>query len=163
MARFAAASRGLRGPFKRLATMLQSAMRNPPRVPRVGDVGMYGPMRRGARGTGLDMDHIPSNASNLAAAQARKGAPLTALEREAVQRSGATLAVRRSWHQRLSATFGGRNNASQIAADAANPAAAIRRDFNRYRSQLLADGFDNDQIEALYDSLVRQNQQVGRL
>ncbi len=76
----------------------------------------------------MDLDHQPSNASNIARAEAELGRPLTAAERAAVRDQGPAVAVPQELHQGASPTYGGRNTPAQIAADAANPAAAAARD-----------------------------------
>jgi RHS repeat-associated protein len=93
------------------------------------EVGTYGALRaRSVVGDGLTLDHIPSNASNLARAAAAKGEELTAAERAALRDQGTAVAVPENLHRSASPTYGGRNTAAEIAADAANPQAAAARD-----------------------------------
>jgi RHS repeat-associated protein len=93
------------------------------------EVGTYGELSaRSVVGDGLSIDHIPSNASNLARATAAKGEELTAAERVAVRDQGTAVAVPDNLHRSASPTYGGRNTQAQTAADAANPQAAAARD-----------------------------------
>jgi hypothetical protein len=93
------------------------------------EVGTYEELRaRSAPGDGLDLDHIPSNASNIARAEAELGRPLTAEEREAVRLKGTAVAVPEGSHRSVSPTYGGRNSPEQIQADALNPHGAAVRD-----------------------------------
>jgi RHS repeat-associated protein len=114
------------------ATMLvvpESTETTVPRAVEAYDVGTYGELTsRSVVGDGLTIDHIPSNASNIARAEAAKGEALTQAERAAVREQGMAVAHPESVHRSASPTFGGRNTPAQIAADAANPQAAAARD-----------------------------------
>jgi RHS repeat-associated protein len=93
------------------------------------EVGTYGELRaRSVVGDGLSIDHIPSNASNIARKEAELGRELTAAEKTAVRDQGMAVANPDSLHRSASPTYGGRNTPQQIAADAANPQAAAARD-----------------------------------
>jgi hypothetical protein len=93
------------------------------------EVGTYGELKvRSVTGDGLTLDHIPSNASNLLRAEAELGRPLTPAEAAAVRDQGISVAVPDPSHRSGSPTYGGRNTAEQIAADAADPQAAAARD-----------------------------------
>jgi RHS repeat-associated protein len=93
------------------------------------EVGAYGELSaRSVVGDGLTLDHIPSNASNLERAAAQKGVPLTPAEKAAVRDQGTAVAVPDNLHRSASPTYGGRNTAAQVQADAANPQAAATRD-----------------------------------
>jgi RHS repeat-associated protein len=76
---------------------------------------------------GLDIDHQPSRAAMLEAAQDAKGGPLTATEARAVVDEGSSVAVPEQVH-RAGPTYGGRNTPTQIAADKADLRAAAARD-----------------------------------
>jgi len=84
--------------------------------------------KRSVIGDGLTIDHIPSNASNIARAEAALGRPLTNAEKAAVRDQGMAVAVPDNLHKSASPTYGGRNTPAQIKADAANPQAAAARD-----------------------------------
>jgi filamentous hemagglutinin len=92
-------------------------------------VGTYGELSgMSLKGDNLDIDHIPSNASNIARAEAELGRPLTVAENVLVRNGGTAVVVPSDLHQSASPTYGGRNTAAQIQADAANPQAAAIRD-----------------------------------
>jgi hypothetical protein len=100
------------------------------------ETGTYGDLKaRSLVGDRLDLDHQPSNASNIARAEAELGRPLTAAERTAVRDQGTAVAVPEGWHRSGSLTYGGRNTPAQIAGDALDPQAAALRD-----SQAMIDG-----------------------
>ncbi|WP_404424970.1 RHS repeat domain-containing protein [Nibricoccus sp. IMCC34717] len=93
------------------------------------EVGTKGELDSKAKpGDGLTHDHQPSNASNLARAEKELGRPLTPAEAKQIERDGTAVARPNADHQTNSPTFGGRNNPSKIAADAADPVAAAERD-----------------------------------
>jgi RHS repeat-associated protein len=93
------------------------------------EVGTYKELRdRSVVRDGLDLDHQPSNASNIARAEAELGRPLTDQEKATVRDNGTAVAVPQDWHRSSSPTYGGRNNQTQIQGDAANPSAAAQRD-----------------------------------
>ena len=92
------------------------------------EVGTYGDLAARSVGDGLAIDHMPSNASNIASQEAKLGRPLNAAEKAAVRDQGTAVAVPSDLHQSASPTFGGRNTPAQIKADAANPQAAAVRD-----------------------------------
>lgn len=80
-------------------------------------------------GDGLTIDHIPSNASNIARAESELGGQLSKAKRAAVRDQGMAVAVPEDLRRSASPTYGGRNTPAQIASDAANPkAAAAARD-----------------------------------
>ena len=93
------------------------------------EVGTYGDLvQRSVIGDELAIDHIPSNASNIVSREAQLGRRLTEAEKAAIRDQGTAVAVPSDLHQSASPTFGGRNTAAQIQADAANPQAAAVRD-----------------------------------
>jgi hypothetical protein len=93
------------------------------------EVDTYGNLRaRSLTGDGLALDHQPSNASNIARAEAALGRRLTPAEQAAIRDQGPAVAVPEELHRAASPTYGGRNTPAQIAADAANPLVAVIRD-----------------------------------
>ncbi len=93
------------------------------------DVDSYGNLQQRSQvGDGLSLDHQPSNASNIAREEAKLGRQLNAQERAAIRDQGPAVAVPEELHRAGSPTYGGRNAAAQIAADAADPIAAVSRD-----------------------------------
>jgi RHS repeat-associated protein len=92
------------------------------------EVGTYGDLASRSKGDGLSIDHIPSNASNIARKEAELGRPLTDAEKAQVRDQGTAVAVPDASHRSGSPTYGGRNTPEQIQADAADPQAAAARD-----------------------------------
>ena len=75
------------------------------------------------------MDHQPSFAAQVRAAEKSLGRPLTEAERAQLKSSTPAIASpRRDVHQKTSPTYGGRNTQEQIAKDAENLAEAQARD-----------------------------------
>lgn len=76
---------------------------------------------------GLDIDHQPSKAARLKAAEEAKGAPLTPAEAKAVIDEGTAVAVPNQVHK-AGPTYGGKNTPAHVAADKADLSAAAARD-----------------------------------
>jgi hypothetical protein len=100
---------------------------------------------------GLTIDHIPSNASNVARQEAELGRDLKPAERAAVRDQGTAVAVPDQLHKSGSPTYGGKNTPAQIKADAANPQAAVARDTNAMVKA--ADSADKPAAKAAADAL----------
>lgn len=93
------------------------------------EVGRFGELRdRSLVGDGLDLDHQPSHASNVARAEAELGRPLTPAEIRRIRDQGTAVAVPEQWHRTQSRTYGGRNTAERIQSDAADPVGAAALD-----------------------------------
>jgi Tfp pilus assembly protein PilV len=102
---------------------------------------------RGTKGDGLTGDHIPSNASNIQRAQQarydaeeerlgraltqqeRAKLALTSAEKSQINRNFPTHVKPEDFHTKVSDTYGGRNNAAKIAADAKDPGGAMARTY----------------------------------
>ncbi|MGB8842092.1 MAG: hypothetical protein WCC64_13605, partial [Aliidongia sp.] len=106
------------------------------------EVGSYQDLRsRAVVGDGLEHDHIPSFAALRTAAEAENGGPLTTQELNDLYDNATAVEVPRDVHID-GPTFGGKNTAGQIAADAADLPAAIARDTNVLRDNLIERGYD---------------------
>ncbi|MEW6306011.1 MAG: DUF6531 domain-containing protein [Verrucomicrobiota bacterium] len=109
--------------------LLGFAARTPEAPVAPYEVGTYEQLRsRSIRGDRLDLDHQPSHASNVARAEAELGRRLTEAEARQIRDQGTAVAVPEQWHRTQSPTYGGRNTAARIKADAADPVAAATRD-----------------------------------
>ena len=86
----------------------------------------------GAVGDLLTGDDIPSHASNVVRIETNLGRKLTPDELRTLHSEAAVLVVTGERHKTYSGTYGGRNTPDLIAADAANPTAAIDREINNY-------------------------------
>lgn len=108
-------------------------MPNRDRPLQAGDTGTYGELsaQRKKHGSSepLDIDHQPSHASNVAAAEQRLGRTLTVQEKTALRNGSGAITSPRAIHQQSSPTYGGRNNPDQIVQDANNPLDAQKRDY----------------------------------
>jgi hypothetical protein len=115
------------------------------------EVGTYGELSARSAKDGLTIDHIPSNASNVARQEAELGRDLKPAERAAVRDQGTAVAVPDQLHKSGSPTYGGKNTPAQIKADAANPQAAVARDTNAMVKA--ADSADKPAAKAAADAL----------
>ncbi|MGO9109813.1 MAG: RHS repeat-associated core domain-containing protein [Thermoguttaceae bacterium] len=92
-----------------------------------GRVDEYGELKKTTGDGSCDRDHQPSKAALLARAEDIKGAPLTPEEKAQIIREANAVVVPKDIHQ-AGDTYGGKNTPEQIAADAADPAGAAKRD-----------------------------------
>lgn len=74
------------------------------------------------------MDHQPSFAAQVKAAEQKLGRELTASEKRLLKKNTPAIASPADIHRQKSPTYGGRNTPEQIEADAANLDAARARD-----------------------------------
>ncbi len=122
-------------------------------------VGTYGDLTdQSLPNDGLQLDHQPSNASNIARLEAELGRPLTDEELQQVRNQGTAVAVPTDWHQTQSPTYGGRNTPAQIQADAQNPLGAATRD-----SQAMVNGATPANQAAAQAAAVIIQQRAGGL
>ncbi|MCH8988023.1 MAG: hypothetical protein IIA92_04370 [Chloroflexi bacterium] len=115
---------------------------------------------RGVVRDDLTGDHIPSRAALVKAAEAetaKSGRTLTKAERTAIREEGVTVVLKGKTHADLSRTYGGRNKAAQIVADAADLGQAFRRDSEAILAGLKAQGKLNDEIVGAYLKAYRTN------
>jgi RHS repeat-associated protein len=102
-----------------------------------GQAGTYGELKEQKKAFGetepLDMDHRPSYAAQVKAAEAAKGAPLSKAELAKLKANTQAVATPRADHQTKSRTYGGRNTDARSTADAADLDAAKAADDAAYR------------------------------
>lgn len=119
---------------------------------KTGDTGTYGDLtKRSNPNDGLQIDHMPSNASNLKRARdAKGGGDLSKAEQRRIRDQGRAMVVPDKVHHK-SRTYGGRNNPNQIAQDAADPHAAIDKDLAKNRESLIDAGHDPAQVDEMIE------------
>jgi RHS repeat-associated protein len=121
--------------------------------------GTYGGLKdKEKKGDGLDIDHQPSNASNVAREEQALGRPLTPEEAAQVKNDGPAVAVPVDKHRSDSPTYGGRNTPAQIQQDAANPVDAAKRD-----GQAMVDAAAEAQKEAARKAAEENLERVRKL
>ena len=121
--------------------------------------GTYGELTKQEKtGDGLDKDHQPSHASNVARAEEELGRPLTPAEAQQVKNDGPSIAVPAEKHRSDSPTFGGRNTPEQIQQDKVNPVDAAQRD-----GQAMVDAADEAQKEAARKAAEENLEKVKKL
>ena len=101
-----------------------------------GDTGTYGELKTQKRKNGetepLDMDHQPSFAAQVKAAEKEAGRELTDSELKKLKANTPAVASPRKIHQQTSPTYGARNTPQRIAEDAADLNAAAARDRAKF-------------------------------
>ncbi|WP_333682213.1 hypothetical protein [Dyella sp.] len=126
------------------------------------EVGTYAEQARRSIGDGMTPDHIPSYAAVKANIEAQAGRRLTDEQKKLLrEKSTTTVIVDTTAHQKLSATYGGRNTPEQITRDASNLREAATRDFERYRVDLRSKGYSDSQIDATLRAIHDQNVKNG--
>lgn len=104
-----------------------------------GDKATYGELKDQKRKNGetesLDMDHRPSLAAQVAAAEDIKGKALTKQEIAKLKRDSPAVATPRADHRAMSRTYGARNTKAKVDMDKKDLAAARRRDNAAYKKK----------------------------
>jgi filamentous hemagglutinin len=125
------------------------------------DVGSYQELKaREVVGDGLQHDHIPSFAASRAAKEIELGRSLNSEELSALYKEGTAVELPTDLHQ-SGRTYGGKNTAAQIEADAANLCAAACADMDKLRSNLNQRGYDPILIEETIKKIADRNAMKG--
>jgi RHS repeat-associated protein len=121
------------------------------------EVGDYGRQRaRDVRGDRLEHDHIPSFAAIKVAEEQRLGRKLTPQEAAELKTLTSTITVRQEIHKD-SPTKGGRNTRQLVSGDAANLAAAAKRDAQAFVDNAVKQGIDRRAAEQAAKELHKDN------
>ncbi|HDY8135719.1 T6SS effector antibacterial DNase [Vibrio parahaemolyticus] len=125
------------------------------------EVGTYGDLAPRSKKDGMDIDHIPSQAALLRAAEKMLGRPLTADEKKEIINSGAGVAIPREIHQKCSETYGGRNKLEKQQVDSGDLEAAVNSNFDAIKTCLKENGYTDGQLEDAREELHRLNKANG--
>ncbi|MDA0149201.1 T6SS effector antibacterial DNase [Vibrio sp. LaRot3] len=125
------------------------------------EVDTYGDLAPRSKKDGMDIDHIPSQAALLRAAEEMLGRPLTADEKKEIIKSGAGVAIPREIHQKCSETYGGRNKLEKQQVDAGDLEAAVNSNFDAIKTCLKENGYTDEQLEGAREELHRLNRANG--
>ncbi|EPR4992919.1 T6SS effector antibacterial DNase [Vibrio navarrensis] len=125
------------------------------------EVGSYGDLAPRSKKDGMDIDHIPSQAALLRAAEEMLGRPLTADEKKEIINSGAGVAIPREIHQKCSETYGGRNKLEKQQVDSGDLEAAVNSNFDAIKTCLKENGYTDEQLEDAREELHRLNKANG--
>jgi S-type pyocin domain protein len=132
------------------------------------EVGEYSSLKSRPGRDGMEMDHIPSKAATCMAVCAyiktKTGRKVTTLEEQAVlrvvEKYGGAIAVPKEMHDKLSRTIRGRNNEARIHQDSLDIIRAIKADVDAYAPELRRRGYSDNEIDMIYNSLVKHYQQL---
>lgn len=119
-------------------------------------VGTYKEMTAANVGSGLSADHIPSFAALRANMEKSLGRLLTKGEETLLRNNSLTMAYETEIHQKFSRTYGGRNNAAQIAKDAENLFDAIQADLKTLTPALEKAGYSDAEIKKASTQILNQ-------
>ncbi|OCQ53294.1 hypothetical protein Ppb6_01486 [Photorhabdus australis subsp. thailandensis] len=123
------------------------------------EVDLYRNFARRPR-NGTHADHMPS----AAAVKIKLAELYPVLEEEQINdmaKDVAAIIIPAKVHQKLSATYGGRNSPAQIERDAQDLRTAVDRDFNTIKPALKNYGATEEQLEKALSKMHKLNQEQG--
>lgn len=129
----------------------------------VGDYGSYGGVQYLEQtGDGLTGDHQPSGAAIKEAIRLELHNSLAQVLTRGMAKNAykkaITVVVTDVWHKAYSRTYGGRNNPTQIAGDAADLVSAAILDWQLTVPHLQSEGLTDQDIRDIWDGMNRQRQ-----
>ncbi|WP_408896612.1 hypothetical protein ACJ5H2_16960 [Nocardioides sp. R1-1] len=125
------------------------------------DVDTYAKLKSRAEvGDRLEHDHVPSAAALIKAKEIELDRPLKPDELRDIYNNAATVELPSSVH-RDTRTYGGRNTADQIAADAADLAGAANADYKDRIALMLQHGYSQDEVRDAIAKLIDMNKERG--
>lgn len=124
------------------------------------EVELYSDFKRRSRQGKFETDHMPSAAA-VRAALLRDNPRLRKHQLDAMVQDVAAIVVPKEVHQKLSETYGKRNNSAQIDLDSRNLRAAADRNLDAIKPALKEYGATESQIEAARAKMHKLNSDVG--
>ncbi|OCQ53301.1 S-type Pyocin [Photorhabdus australis subsp. thailandensis] len=109
---------------------------------------------------GMHADHMPSAAA-VRKRLKRLNSKLTDAQLNQLSKDVAAIIIPAELHQKLSATYGGRNSQTQIGQDEKDLKAAVDRDFNAIKPALKNYGATEGQLEKVREKMHKINQKQG--
>lgn len=131
------------------------------------EVGEYSALKSRPGRDGMEMDHVPSKAALCEATcryiEDRIDKKLNDTEVIAVlrvvEKLGGAIAVPKEMHNKLSRTIRGRNNEARIHQDSLDIIRAIKADVDAYTPELRRRGYSDNDIDMMYNNLVKHFKQ----
>lgn len=123
------------------------------------DVDLYSNLNRRPR-QGMHADHMPSAAA-VRAYWKLKYPDAKPAELDTMAKDVAAIVIPADVHQKLSATYGGRNNPEQIGQDSKDLQTAVERDFGSIRPALKERGATDKQLDEAKAKMHTLNQEQG--
>jgi len=123
------------------------------------DVDLYSNLNGRPR-QGMHADHMPSAAA-VRAKMKRLYPDAKPAEIDRMAKDVAAIVIPADVHQKLSATYGGRNNPEQIEQDSRDLRAALERDIGAIRPALKERGVTDGQIDQAKAKMHKINQEQG--
>jgi hypothetical protein len=108
----------------------------------------------------MQADHMPSAAA-VKANLRRKYPDAKPAEIDRMAKDVAAIVIPADIHQKLSNTYGGRNNPAQIDRDSRNLRSALARDIQAIRPALKGRGATDEQIDKAKAKMHKLNQEQG--
>ncbi|MFY2556571.1 RHS repeat-associated core domain-containing protein [Corallococcus terminator] len=127
------------------------------------DVSSYGDQtKRSVPYDQLQNDHIPSFAACREAVEKKMGRELEDDEARALKNYLTSISEPDDVHRQISRTYGGKNNADQIAMDAGDLREAARKDMAAIREELASQsGKSLEEVDAAFTQLDARNEDIG--
>ena len=124
------------------------------------DVELYSDFKRRSRQGKYEADHIPSSAA-VKAHLKRMYPKLSPGQLEEYAQDVASIVIPKEVHQKISETYGGRNNTDQIERDSQNLRAAVDKNLDAIKPALKEYGATEAQIEVARTKLHSLNDGMG--
>lgn len=124
------------------------------------EVELYSDFKGRSRQKKYEADHIPSRAA-VETYLAELYPTASDRDLEKMSDNVASIVIPKEVHQKLSETYGGRNNPEQIIRDAKDLRAAVDRNLNAIKPALKEYGATEEQIEAARARLHKLNSEQG--
>ena len=132
------------------------------------EVGEYSVLKSRPGRDGMEMDHIPSKAALCKATcryiEDKIDKKLNDMEVAAVlqvvEKLGGAIAVPKEMHDKLSRTIRGRNAKTRIHQDSLDIIRAIKADLEAYTPELRRRGYNDNEIDKMYNDLVTHCKQL---
>ncbi len=106
----------------------------------------------------LNFTHfIEKIASVIKAIENKFGTTLSKADKRAIYKEATTLNILDAIHRGYSETYGGRNTAKRIAADAANLRGATTSNMNRLRPHLKKTGLTDAELDTMFENVHKDN------
>lgn len=128
---------------------------------KVLEVGTYGELSPKSVKDGLDIDHIPSKAALIRAAEKLLGRSLSKEEKTEIVKSAAAVAIPNEIHRKCSETYGGRNQAKKQIEDADDLEQAVNSNFDAIKTCLSEQGYSKEELEKARNELHTINKRNG--
>ena len=125
------------------------------------EVGTYGDLAPRSKKDGMDIDHIPSLAALVKAAEALYRRKLNKVQIAELKRTSVGIAIPTKVHQKCSETYGGRNRTDKQQLDADDLKKAVDSNFDAIEPCLKSEGYSQSELDQSRSDIHKLNKQNG--